>query len=315
MTAEYLITGGAGFIGSNIAERLVREGKRVRVLDSFLTGNRDNLAALTGPIDLVEGDIRDAAVVRRAVTGVRYVLHIAALPSVPRSIADPVLSNDINVQGTLNLLTAARDAGCQRFVYSSSSSVYGDTPVMPKHEAMPPHPLSPYAVQKLTGELYARLFWKLYGLETVSLRYFNVFGPRQNPASEYAAVIPKFITAMMRDESPTIFGDGGQSRDFTHVRNVVDANLAACAAPRDACGQVCNIACGDRIALNELVAMINRVLGKTIAPKYAPPRAGDIQHSQADVSLAGKLLNWTPRTTFADGLAETIDWYRRLSAR
>jgi nucleoside-diphosphate-sugar epimerase len=315
MSAEYLITGGAGFIGSNIAERLVRDGRTVRVLDSFLTGNRHNLATLTGKVELIEGDVRDSDVVRRAVTGVRYVLHVAALPSVPRSIADPVLSNDINVQGTLQLLAAARDAGCQRFVFSSSSSVYGDTPVMPKHEAMSPCPLSPYAVQKLTGEHYARLFWDLYGLESVSLRYFNVFGPRQDPASEYAAVIPRFITAIMGGCAPTIYGDGSQSRDFTHVRNVVDANLASCTASRDACGHVFNVACGERIALNDLVAMINGNLGKNIVPSYAPRRVGDIQHSQADITLAGKLLGWTPRTTFADGLAQTIEWYSRQPPR
>jgi nucleoside-diphosphate-sugar epimerase len=309
MAAEFLITGGAGFIGSNLAEHLAREGRTVRILDNFLTGNRSNISGLNNKAEIIEGDIRDAATVRRAVDGVRHVLHIAALPSVPRSVADPVLSNEINVQGTLNLLVAARDAKCQRFVFSSSSSVYGNTPTLPKREDMPPSPLSPYAVQKLTGEYYARLFHSLYGLETVCLRYFNVFGARQNPASAYAAVIPKFITNIMADQSPVIFGDGTQSRDFTHVSNVIAANLAACAAPREACGQVYNIACGDRITLNDLVATINRILGRNIAPTYAPPRPGDVLHSQADSSRATQMLGWKPVTSFEEGLARTIDWY------
>jgi len=308
---EYLITGGAGFIGSNIAAHLVRNGRSVRVLDNFLTGKRDNLRAFADKADISEGDIRNPDDCRRAVAGVRYILHLAALPSVPRSVADPSLSHDINVTGTLNLLIAARDARCQRLVFSSSSSVYGNTPTLPKHEAMTPSPLSPYAVHKLTGEHYCRIFWQLYGFETVSLRYFNVFGPRQDPKSEYAAVIPRFITAILRDQQPTIFGDGTQTRDFTFVENIVAANLAATVAPKPALGESCNVACGDRISLLDLVATINQSLSKNISPKLDPPRPGDVLHSQAANTKARDLLGWTPRVTFADGIAKTIAWYRQ----
>jgi nucleoside-diphosphate-sugar epimerase len=308
---EYLITGGAGFIGSNIAEHLVRHGHSVRILDNFLTGKQENLSGFAGNVELIVGDLRNPDDCRRAAAGVRYILHLAALPSVPRSVADPSLSHDINVTGTLNLLIAARDAHCQRLVFSSSSSVYGDTPTLPKHEDMMPAPLSPYAVHKLTGEHYCRIFWQLYGFETVSLRYFNVFGPRQDPKSEYAAVIPRFITAILRDQQPTIFGDGTQTRDFTFVENIIAANLAATVASKAALGEAINVACGDRISLLDLVATINQSLGKNIKPKLDPPRAGDVRHSQAANTKARDLLGWTPRITFADGIAKTIAFYRQ----
>lgn len=308
---DFLISGGAGFIGSNLAEYLVRRGHSVRVFDNFLTGKRDNLRAVADQIEILEGDLRNPDDCRRAVAGARYVLHLAALPSVPRSVADPLLSHEINVTGTLHLLLAARHARCQRFVFSSSSSVYGDTPTLPKHEGLTPQPLSPYATQKLAGEHYCRIFWKLYGLETVSLRYFNVFGPRQDPQSQYAAVIPRFITAILRGESPTIFGDGTQTRDFTFVENIVTANLAATVAPKEALGESINVACGDRISLLQLVDTINRVLGKQIRPMFAPPRSGDVLHSQAANDKARSLLGWTPHITFADGIAKTIAWYRQ----
>jgi len=306
---RYLVTGGAGFIGSNIVEQLVKQGKKVRVLDNLLTGKAANLAGFDA--EFMEGDLRDMEAVRRAVKGVQYVLHLGALPSVPRSVAEPQLAHDINVTGTLNLLVAARDAGCQRLVFSSSSSVYGDTPTLPKHEGMPPSPLSPYAVHKLTGEYYCRICWQLYRFETVALRYFNVFGPRQDPNSEYAAVIPKFITRILADQSPTIFGDGQQTRDFSYVENVVAANLAACAAPRQAVGEAFNIACGGRIRLLDLVETINRALNKNVAPRLDPPRPGDIQHSQADVTKAERLMNYRPQVDFAEGIARTIRWYRQ----
>jgi nucleoside-diphosphate-sugar epimerase len=311
---DYLITGGAGFIGSNITEHLVRNGKSVRVLDNFLTGKPDNLRAVANDIELIRGDLRNPDDCRRAVAGIRYILHLGALPSVPRSVADPQTSHDINVTGTLNLLIAARDAHCQRLVFSSSSSVYGNTPTLPKHEAMTPAPLSPYAAHKLIGEHYCRIFCQLYKLQTVSLRYFNVFGPRQDPKSEYAAVIPRFITAILHDQTPVIFGDGTQTRDFTFVENVIAANLAACVAPDAACGESCNAACGDRTSLLDLVGAINKTLGKHISPRLDPPRPGDVLHSQAANQKARDLLHWTPRINFADGIAKTIAWYRQQSA-
>jgi nucleoside-diphosphate-sugar epimerase len=305
---DYLITGGAGFIGSNIAAHLLHQGRAVRILDNFSTGRRDNVPA---GAELIEGDLRDFPTVKRAAAGTRYILHLGAVPSVPRSVEDPQLTNDANITGTLNVLTAARDAGVKRVVFSSSSSVYGDTPVLPKCEDMPPSPLSPYAAQKLTGEIYCRLFWKLYGLETVALRYFNVFGPRQNPQSQYAAVIPRFITAILRDESPVIFGDGRQSRDFSYVANVISANFTACEAPAAACGEAFNIACGGRVTLLELVDTINRLLGKTAAPRFEPARAGDVRDSQADIAKAERLLNWKPTVDFPAGIEQTIAWYKR----
>lgn len=310
---DYLITGGAGFIGSNIAAHLVQQGKSVRVFDSFLTGKRDNVRSFAKKAEIIEGDLRNLDQVRRAVAGVRYILHLAALPSVPRSVEEPILSHDINVTGTLNLLVAARDAKCQRLVFSSSSSVYGDTPELPKREDMMPSPISPYGLHKLTGEYYCRIFWQLYGLETVSIRYFNVFGPRQDPQSQYAAVIPRFITAILKDEPPTVFGDGQQTRDFSHIQNVIEGNLAACVAGKAALGEAFNIACGGRISLLDLIATINRICGKNVEPRFEPPRAGDIKDSQADITKAGKLLNWRPSVDFAAGIQRAVEWYRQQS--
>ena len=308
---DYLVTGGAGFIGSNIVEHLVGQGKSVRVFDNFSSGKRENVRAFAGKAEIVEGDLRDAKSIQQVVNGVRFVLHLGAIPSVTRSVEDPRTTTEVNITGTVNLLLAARDAGVKRVVFTSSSSVYGDTPTLPKREEMTPSPLSPYAVHKITGEYYSRVFWRLYGLETISLRYFNVFGPRQDPQSQYAAVIPRFITAIMRDESPIIFGDGKQTRDFSHIDNVIDANVAACEAPNEALGESFNIACGSRISLLGLVDTVNKILGKKIKPKFDPPRPGDILHSQADISKAEKLLGWKPRVEFSEGIAKTIAWYQR----
>lgn len=308
---DYLVTGGAGFIGSNIAEHLVGQGKSVRIFDDFSSGKRENVRPFAGKVEIVEGDLRDPKSIQHAANGVRFVLHLGAMPSVTRSVEDPRATHEANVTGTFNLLLAARDAGAQRVVFTSSSSVYGDTPTLPKREDMTPSPLSPYAVHKITGEYYGRIFWQLYGLETISLRYFNVFGPRQDPQSQYAAVIPRFITAILKDESPTIFGDGRQTRDFSHVENIIDANLLACQAPKTALGESFNIACGGRISLLDLVDTVNKIMGKNIQPKFEAPRPGDILHSQADISKAEKLLGWKPRVSFPDGIAKTIAWYQR----
>lgn len=305
----YLVTGGAGFIGSHIVDRLVQNGEKVRVLDNFSTGKRANIEHNLGEIDLINGSLTDMGTVRRAVEGVDYVLHQGALPSVPRSVNDPIGSNDANINGTLNLLVAARDAGVKRLVFASSSSVYGDSPSLPKHERMPPDPLSPYALTKLAGECYCRLFTDLYGLETVSLRYFNVFGPRQDPESQYAAVIPKFIKCMLKGERPVIYGDGLQSRDFTYVENNVEANILACSAPR-AVGEVMNIACGDRFSLLDLVDIINRILGTSIEPVFEPARPGDVKHSQADISKARELIGFEPKVGFVEGLERLVGWTR-----
>jgi len=308
---DYLITGGAGFIGSNISEHLVQQGKSVRVFDNFSSGKRENLAAFEDNIEIINSDLRVFEAVRRAMEGVRYVLHLGAVPSVVRSVEDPHTTNQVNVTGTLNVLIAARDAGVKRVVFSSSSSVYGDTPTLPKSEDMPSSPLSPYGVQKLSGEYYCRIFSSLYGLETVSLRYFNVFGPRQDPQSQYAAVIPRFVTAILKSEAPTVFGDGKQTRDFCHVENVVSANLAACVAPREAVGDVFNIACGDRISLLELVDAITSITGNKIHPQFEPPRPGDIRDSQADISKARKLLHWKPLVDFRSGIEKVVHWYQQ----
>ncbi len=307
--ATFLVTGVAGFIGSNLAEALLARGHRVRGLDNFLSGKRENLEGL-GAVEFTEGDVRDLETCRRACEGVDFVLHEAALGSVPRSIEDPALSNECNVTGTLNMLVAARDAGVRRFVFAASSSAYGDTPALPKVETMPPQPLSPYALSKLAGEEYCRLFTELYGLQTVSLRYFNVFGKRQDPFSTYAAVIPKFVSALLRGEPPEIYGDGEQTRDFTYIEDVVQANLKACEAPEEACGQVYNIAFGERISLNELYREISRLLGTDLPPRYGPPRPGDVRHSLADISKARHLLGYQPRYDVATGLGEAIAWYR-----
>lgn len=306
----YLVTGGAGFIGSNMVHHLVAKGERVRVLDNFSTGRRENLAAIADRVDVVDGDLCDRATVTGAVKGVRYILHFGALPSVIRSVEDPWSANEVNIDGTLNLLLAARDAGVERLVFSSSSSVYGDTPVLPKREDMTPMPLSPYALQKLTGEHYCRIFHGLYGFKAFALRYFNVFGPRQNPKSHYAAVIPLFVKALLEDRAPVIHGDGGQTRDFTFVEDIIRANLACCTAPDDAAGRAYNVAWGNRISILELALTIARLLGKNIKPKHDPARAGDVRDSQADSTLAKKHLGWEPQVSFDEGLNRTIAWYR-----
>ncbi len=309
MKEHYLITGGAGFIGSNIAHRLVEQGQFVRVIDNFSTGKRENLADILDKIDLIEGDIRYLNTVTQAMSGIDYVIHQAALPSVPRSIETPIESNDVNINGTLNILYAAKEAKVKRLVYAASSSAYGDTPTLPKVETMKPNPLSPYAVNKLTAEMYCSVFTRVYGLETIALRYFNIFGPRQDPNSYYSAVIPKFIKALLQDKAPTIFGDGEQSRDFTYIENVINANLLACKAPAEAAGNVVNIACGERITLNELAEELNKLLGKTISPKHGDPRPGDIKHSLADVGLANKLIGYTPAVKIPEGLKKTVEWF------
>lgn len=311
----YLVTGGAGFIGSNLVSALLADGHKVRVLDNFLTGKRENLAGLSGRygdrFELVEGDLRDRAATRAAVEEVEHVLHQGALPSVPRSVADPVLSNEINVGGTLNLLTAAREAGVRRVVFAASSSAYGDTPELPKRESMTPNPKSPYAAQKLAGEHYMRIFHEVYGLETVSLRYFNVFGPRQDPESTYAAVIPRFITAVLSGTAPTVYADGRQTRDFTYIDNVVQANLLACDAPKGACGKVFNIACGERISLLEMLEIIYGLAGRRVLPRFEAPRAGDVRDSLADISLARELLGYEPRIAFPEGFSRTFTYFRQ----
>jgi nucleoside-diphosphate-sugar epimerase len=306
----YLVTGGGGFIGSHLAEALVRKGFRVRILDNFLTGKKENLASVIRDVELIEGDIRDLDVCRQAALGVDHVLHQAALPSVPRSVQDPRLTNDINITGTLNMLLASRDAEARSFVFASSSSVYGDTPELPKTEGKESQPLSPYAASKLAGEKYCQVFSRLFGLRTVALRYFNVFGPRQDPLSQYAAVIPLFITRILRGEAPKIFGDGEQSRDFTYVDNVVEANILASKAEALS-GAVMNVACGLPMTVNGLAARIGAILGSDIKPVYEGARSGDIRHSFADISLAGKSMGFSPLVPLDEGLARTIEWYRR----
>ncbi len=305
---RYLVTGAAGFIGSNIVEELVRRGKQVRCIDNFATGRRENIEPLRKDVEFIEGDIRHANILQDVMRGVDVVLHQAAIPSVPRSVSDPSTTNDVNVTGTLNILNAARSAGIRRVVNASSSSVYGDSPQLPKHEGMGPNPLSPYAVSKLAAERYCSVFSKIYGLETISLRYFNVFGPRQDPTSQYSAVIPKFIRAIRNGEQPVIYGDGEQSRDFTYVANVVEANLLAAEAGCET-GISVNCACHERTTLNELVAQINDLLGTSVTPVYENPRAGDIKHSYADISLAEQKLGFKPKIGFRKGLQLTVDWY------
>ena len=310
--ARYLVTGGAGFIGSHIAEALVGRGDEVRVLDDLSTGKMENLAPIAGRFEFVEGDIRDFETCRRAVAGVEVVFHEAALASVARSVEDPLLANAVNVTGTLNLLVAARDAGVRSFVLASSSAVYGDDPAMPKVEGREGRPLSPYGVGKLVGEKYAQAFHALHGLNAVALRYFNVYGPRQDPHSEYSAVIPLFVTKVLRGESPTIYGDGEQSRDFIFVGDVVRANLAA-AATTAAAGEALNVACGAGTTVNGLLAAVNEVLGAGIAPRYAEPRPGDILHSTADIAKARRLTGFAPSRSFKDGLKATVAWYKKRS--
>jgi UDP-glucose 4-epimerase len=305
-----LVTGGAGFIGSNIVAELIRQRHTARVLDNFSTGRRENLRDHVDQVELVEGDLRSYHTVREAVDGIEVVLHQAALPSVPRSVRDPITSNDVNVVGTLNLLHAAKNAGVRRVVYASSSSVYGDTPELPKHEGMVPNPLSPYAVSKLAAENYCRVFARIYGLETVCLRYFNVFGPQQDPHSQYSAVIPKFVTAMLRGEQPVVFGDGEQTRDFTYVDNVIDANLLAATVSCEP-GLTVNCACHDRTSINELIRQINGILGAEVRAKYVERRKGDIVHSFASIDRISQTLGYSPKVGFAAGLRKTIDWYKK----
>ena len=315
MPSSYLVTGGAGFIGSSISRALLSRGDRVRVLDNFFSGKRENLADIAGDIELIEGDIRDAATVARACAGVEVVFHEAAIPSVPRSLADPISSNDVNIAGTLTVLHEAKKAGVRRLVYAASSSAYGDTPTLPKVETMSPAPLSPYAVGKLAGEHYCAVFAGAYGLETVSLRYFNVFGARQDPKSEYAAVIPRFVTAGLAGQGVTIFGDGTQSRDFCYIDNTVEANLAAASAPAaGASGKVFNVACGAATTLNDVVGLIGKTLGKTIPVTYAERRVGDVKHSLADVSAARANLGYRGAIDFEEGLRRTIAWYSERRA-
>lgn len=308
--SKYLVTGGAGFIGSNIVKKLLERGEDVKVLDNCSTGKRENIKPFLEKIEFLEGDFTDIEIAKKAVSEVDYVLHQGAIPSVPRSVDDPIKTNNANILGTLNMLIASRDAGVKRFVYAASSSAYGDSPVMPKVETMPIAPKSPYAIQKLTGEQYCQNFYTLYGLETVCLRYFNVFGPNQDPASVYSSVIPLFIKKMLAGESPTIYGDGETSRDFTYVDNNVDAVLRACIASAECAGEVINIACGYEISLNQLIDKINTELGIHITPVYKDERKGDVKHSLADISKAERLLGYKPLVSFEEGLKKTIEFYR-----
>jgi UDP-N-acetylglucosamine/UDP-N-acetyl-alpha-D-glucosaminouronate 4-epimerase len=306
--ATYLVTGGAGFIGSHLVEELVRRGQRVRVVDNLSTGKRQNIAHLTS-VEFVEGELADLEVARRAVDGMDYVLHQAAIPSVPRSVQDPITSNRANIDATLNVLVAARDARVRRLVYAGSSSAYGDTPTFPKIETMATAPLSPYALQKLVGEQYCQMFTHLYDLETVTIRYFNVFGPRQDPSSPYSGVISLFISALCEGRQPTIYGDGEHTRDFTYVANVVEGVLRACTAP-GASGEIVNVATGGRISLNTLFKTIRDLVAARVEPVYAPPRPGDVKDSQADISKARRILGYEPMVSFEEGLARTVAWYR-----
>ncbi len=308
--AKFLVTGGAGFIGSNVAEHLCNAGESVRVIDNFLTGKRHNLDSFRDRAELFEGDIREPDDCRKACKGVEIVLHQAALPSVPKSVSDPVASHRCNIDGTLNLLVAARECGVRRVIIAASSSAYGESPTLPKVETMRADPLSPYAVQKLAAEQYARAWAKSYGFETLALRYFNVFGPRQDPASQYAAAIPAFVTSILRGQSPTIYGDGEQTRDFTFIADVVRANVLAAAAPK-ADGTVMNIACGERITINRVIARINELLGTNVKPRYVDARPGDIKHSLADITLAKQVIGYTPTVKFDEGLRRSIDWYKK----
>jgi len=307
--SSYLVTGGAGFIGSHLAEELLRRGHRVRVADSLITGKRENLTVI-GAAEFLEGDLSELRFAEKACAGMDYVLHQAAIPSVPRSVDDPVTSNRANITATLNILDAARRAKVKRLVYAGSSSAYGDTPTLPKHENMPTAPKSPYALQKLVGEQYCHMFTDLYGFETVTTRYFNVFGPRQDPGSPYSGVISLFATALPAGKQPIIYGDGEQTRDFTYVANVVDGVLRACEAPK-AAGEVINVATGMRISLNDLLRVLNKLIGSDLQAIYKDPRAGDVHDSQADISKAKALLGYTPLVSFEDGLRQTLEWCRR----
>ena len=306
---KFLVTGGAGFIGSNICKKLVSQGCFVRVVDNLLTGKKSNLADIIDKVEFIQADMGDEDVARSAMKDIDFCLHQGALPSVPRSVDNPAATHQHCLNATFTLLLAARDAGVKRFVYASSSSAYGDTPTLPKIETMQPQPLSPYAAAKLAGEYYAKVFYEVFGLETISLRYFNVFGPHQDPTSQYAAAIPAFVTAILKDEQPTVFGDGEQSRDFTYVDNVVEANLLAAKAKKT-CGEVINIACGQAVTVNETIDTINGLVGKNIKPIYTDPRPGDVKHSLADITLAKETIGYKPTVLFREGLQKAIGWYR-----
>ena len=309
MMTRYLVTGGAGFIGSNIVRELIKQGKQVRVLDNFNTGKRKNIHELQGDVEIIVGDFTDDKTVAKAVKDIDIIIHQGAIPSVPKSIQDPIQTNQVNITGTLKLLHAAARDNVKRFVYASSSSAYGFNETLPKQENMCGNPMSPYAVSKYTGEHYCKVFHDIFGLETISLRYFNVFGPRQSPHSKYAAVIPAFIEAILNDQSPIIYGDGTQSRDFTYVEDVVSANLLAAEAPKLQ-GEVINIGTGSQIVLNDLVDNINIILGKNISAKHIAARQGDVKHSLADIRLANELIGYHPSTSFHDGLKQTINWLK-----
>jgi nucleoside-diphosphate-sugar epimerase len=306
---KFLVTGGAGFIGSNICKRLVSQGCFVRVVDNLLTGKKSNLADIIDKIEFIEADMGDEDVARLAMKNIDFCLHQGALPSVPRSVDNPAATHQHCLDATFTLLLTARDVGIKRFVYAASSSAYGDTPALPKMETMLPNPLSPYAASKLAGEYYCSVFHTVFGLETISLRYFNVFGPHQDPTSQYAAAIPAFVTAILKGQQPIVYGDGEQSRDFTYVDNVVEANLLAAHAKKT-CGQVINIACGQSVTVNETISIINELTDRDIKPIYADPRPGDVKHSLADITLAKKTIGFKPRVSFRDGLQKAIGWYR-----
>jgi UDP-glucose 4-epimerase len=310
--SRVLVTGGAGFIGSNLAEASLKMGHQVRVLDNLSTGKRENLVfdEVYPFLEMIEGDICDLTTCQKAMEGIEYVFHQAAIPSVQRSVEDPLTSHTVNTGGTLNLLIAARDAGVRRVIYAASSSAYGDTPTLPKKEEMVPNPLSPYALQKFIGEEYCRLFFQLYGLETISLRYFNIFGPKQDPNSIYSAVIPKFIDALVSGHSPVIFGDGEQSRDFTYIDNVVHANLLAMNAERTQ-GEVVNVACGRRVSLNQLVKILQDIIGSNVSSHYEEPRKGDVIHSLADIKRVKTVLNYNPRVGIEEGLRRTVEFFKK----
>ncbi len=306
--AHYLVTGGCGFVGSHLVEALVQKGERVRVFDNCSTGKAENIAHLKDQIEFIDGDLRELDAIQQAVADVDYVFHQGARPSVARSVADPILSNNININGTLNILVAARDAGVKRVVYAASSSAYGNIPTLPRSETLSPQPASPYAITKYVGECYCRVFTQVFGLETVALRYFNIFGPRQNPTSQYSAVIPKFIHAYLHDNSPVIEGDGEQSRDFTYIANAVHANLLACHA-EGAVGEVFNIGCGQQTSINRLASLIGEMMETDTKPVYIDPRPGDVRHSCADIRKAQQLLGYEPKIELKTGLRRTIDWF------
>ena len=311
---RYLVTGGAGFIGSNTVDELVRRGHSVVVLDDFSSGKEDNLAEVRNKITFIKGSITDIEVVRKAMHEAEYVLHLAAKTSVPRSVKDPIETNKINIDGTLNVLVAAKELKVKRVVFAASSSAYGETPTLPKVETMQPEPISPYGVTKYVGELYGQAFGRCYGLENVALRYFNIFGPRQDPSSPYSGVLAKFCSAFLEDAQPVVFGDGEQTRDFTYVENAVQANLLACEAP-SVSGKVFNVGVGGRVSLNEVVRVLGKISGKTLETKYEPPRDGDIRDSQADITQARELLGYEPQVSFEEGLSRTYEWYRATQTR